>query len=667
MLENNSIFNEKYRIECVIGQGGMGIVYKAKHITLGNEWAIKEMTYDSSQLDLLAEPDILKILDHPALPKITDIVWQNNTVYIIMNYINGKDLKVLLKERGKFTEKEVISFAKQLCEVLRYLHNHKSGPIIYRDMKPDNVMMTGDNKLVLIDFGIARKFKEESKYDTVLGYTKGYAAPEQQNREGQSDGRTDIYSLGVTLYHLITGRSPFEPPYDFTKVREIDNSLSEGIEYIIRKCVQKDPDDRYQNVDEILNDLNNIYKLNSTYKKSNKIYYLNKVSSIAFLTISILTLWSGIDTLGEERVEKYYSIIEEGIELRESGNYDEAINKFYSAKNIKEKLTDSYKEVAKTYLYEKEEGKCIEYLEGEVLSENNECLKDDELQYILATAYFNLKDYEKSTEHFEKAIEINPLNIVYKRDYAVSLGKNNKVEEAEEVVNKIREDSNSNDIIEYLQGEINFVKGNLQEAISNFESCIDKSIDEELKIKAYKSMVKLYANNKSEFENSEDKQLEVVEKAKNDINSINDAEFIELEGSAYFNKAQAVKDESSKYKEYLKKSADSFEALIDKGYKMPYLYSNIGNIYHYMGEYFKAEKYLNDATILNENDSSVYVDLALLYADIENSKSEDERNYDLVIENYELAKKYAKEGEKDPKLAPLNSLVTLLRENGWID
>lgn len=157
-------------------------------------------------------------------------------------------------------EEKVIKIGRQLCEVLQYLHQ-MSPPIIYRDMKPANVMVRSNGDVMLIDFGTARYFKEGKLADTISLGTLGYAAPEQFGGMSQTDARTDIYGLGVTLYRLITDMNPSEPPYEIKPIREINPALSKALEYIIVKATQRDPNERYQSVGEMLYDLNNLNKV----------------------------------------------------------------------------------------------------------------------------------------------------------------------------------------------------------------------------------------------------------------------------------------------------------------------------------------------------------------------------------------------------------------------
>ena len=184
MLEIGSLVDGKYKILNKIGQGGMSVVYLAMNERANKQWAIKEVRKDGVQnfevvkQGLIVETDLLKKLNHPNLPSIIDVIDGDGSFLIVMDYIEGRTLEKVLREYGAQDQADVIEWAKQLCDVLSYLHSRKP-PIIYRDMKPSNVMLRPDGKVMLIDFGTAREFKETSVADTTCLGTQGYAAPEQ--------------------------------------------------------------------------------------------------------------------------------------------------------------------------------------------------------------------------------------------------------------------------------------------------------------------------------------------------------------------------------------------------------------------------------------------------------------------------------------------------------
>lgn len=257
-MEVGDIFDNRYRILEMLGQGGMSSVFLAENTKLGTLWAIKQISKKNRPgMDFRVEPNILKRLEHPALPRIYDILEDEDSIYIIVDYIEGTPLDKKLSEEGRFGEEVVTGWALELCRALDYLHSCKPNPIIYRDMKPSNIIVMKSGRLKLIDFGISREFKAQSDSDTVYIGTRGYAAPEQYGT-GQTDVTSDIYSLGVTLYQLLTGKSPNEPPYEMKPVRYFDKNLSREIENIICKCTRQDPSERYKSVAELLKDLESI-------------------------------------------------------------------------------------------------------------------------------------------------------------------------------------------------------------------------------------------------------------------------------------------------------------------------------------------------------------------------------------------------------------------------
>lgn len=292
-----NIIEGKYEILTLIGKGGMSEVYLAIDKNLNKQWAIKEIkkkAWDKNNelviQSALAEANMMKKLDHPCLPRIVDIIDKEDAIYVVMDYIEGEPLNKILAKTGAQTQETVIEWAKDLCEVLDYLHT-QNPPIIYRDMKPANIMLPPNGNIKLIDFGIAREYKEHNMEDTVSLGTKGYAAPEQFGGQGQTDARTDIYCLGVTLYHLLTGKNPCEPPYEIYPIRYWNAELSSGLENIILKCTQLNPEDRYQSCAELFYALMHYEEADESYrkrkKKKLKLFFTMAILSVLFLVLGI--------------------------------------------------------------------------------------------------------------------------------------------------------------------------------------------------------------------------------------------------------------------------------------------------------------------------------------------------------------------------------------------
>ncbi|WP_229740736.1 serine/threonine protein kinase [Ornithinibacillus halotolerans] len=348
-----SIIDGKYEILKLIGRGGMSKVYLAMDKRLNKQWAVKEIEKTSREKSsnevviqsAIAEANLIKKLDHPALPRIVDIIDREDVIFVIMDYIEGEPLDKIIDEYGAQPQELVIEWAKQLCEVLDYLHTRQPS-IIYRDMKPANVMLKPDGNLKLIDFGIAREFKEQNLADTVSLGTKGYAAPEQFGGKGQTDPRTDVYCLGVTLYHLVTGHNPSEPPYELYPIRNWNPNLSGGLEKIILKCTQLNPEDRYQSCAELLYALDHYEEVDDVYreKQKSKLRKFGLVTGAAFICLFAGVFGQGMKVRTDNTDYNRY------IQLAERATSEEGkIDYYVNAIDIKPTANEAYMGLIKTF------------------------------------------------------------------------------------------------------------------------------------------------------------------------------------------------------------------------------------------------------------------------------------------------------------------------------
>ncbi|MBF6567556.1 MAG: serine/threonine protein kinase [Candidatus Binataceae bacterium] len=255
-LEAGTVLQNRYLVERLLGGGGMGMVYLARDQRLANRpCAIKEMVdhFIDPQQRIEAneyfarEADTLAQLKHVAIPAITDRFDHRNRHYLVMEYVEGRNLEEeIAATGGPFSEGTVIDVGRQLCDVLAYLHG-LTPPIIYRDMKPSNVMLNARGRVVLVDFGIARLFRAARK-GTMIG-TLGFAPPEQY--QGAVDPRSDIYSLGATLHYILTGRDPEKfPPFSFPPVRDLRPDVSSNLAGALDRALAYEVDGRPQSIQE---------------------------------------------------------------------------------------------------------------------------------------------------------------------------------------------------------------------------------------------------------------------------------------------------------------------------------------------------------------------------------------------------------------------------------
>lgn len=262
-LRNGDVIDGKYQLKEIIGVGGMSVVWRAVDLGLQKDWAIKESRKDKKIKSVQDnEIEVMKKLDHPGLPHIIGKSRVGDSDLIIMDLVEGESLGDILKEEGAQDEKKVIEWGLQICDALNYLHS-QNPPIIYKDMKPDNVMVRGENResIKIIDLGIAMETGKLQKAGT-----PGYQPPEQG--EGYADQRSDIYALGMTMHYLVTGVKPKAGNY--APIRDWNPLLSEGLERIINKCVETDPNRRYKSMKGLMNDLKHPEFITSGYRKKQK-------------------------------------------------------------------------------------------------------------------------------------------------------------------------------------------------------------------------------------------------------------------------------------------------------------------------------------------------------------------------------------------------------------
>ncbi|MBQ8983868.1 MAG: protein kinase [Lachnospiraceae bacterium] len=465
MTEKGTVLDEKYEILKEIGRGGMSIVYVAMDLRLNKQWAIKEIKDDGSQdtqtllKGLEREANILKKVDHPVLPRIVDIIQKENKVYVVMDYVEGRPLSKILEEQGAQPQDQVIQWAKDLASALDYLHS-MDPPIIYRDMKPSNIMLRPDGKVKLIDFGTAKEYKIENNADTTALGTRGYAAPEQFGDEQgrgiyNTDARTDIYCLGATLYHIVTGMNPCEPPYKIEPIRKWNPALSSGLEKILLKCTQPNPSERYQSCSELLYALEHYDQLDDEHRKQNStklaLFAIAAVSTLIFAGISLM----GFSAQSNLNDQNYYNIISEGDNYKFRGEYDQAILEYQNAISANAKNEEAYIKILNLYvnnLNEPERGldTIASYVNG-----NKSLSKNDHLLYQLGITYFNQGNYEAALRYFrmvnEKSEEYGPISKHY---IAIAMGLSSLNIDYSELEENLREFESDNASLSFSDAKL---------------------------------------------------------------------------------------------------------------------------------------------------------------------------------------------------------------------
>ncbi len=378
MLSPNDLLAGKYKILTEIGRGGMGRVWLAMDTSLNKQWAVKEIDKTSVEYkatvnedQTLTEIELMKRLDHPLLPRIVDIIDKKDSLCVVMDYIEGVTLLKVLKMQGPQQQELVAEWMMEICEVLDYLH-HLDPPIIYRDMKPANIMLKPDGSIRVIDFGIARTLKKGLD-DTVCLGTKGYASPE--HFLGKTDVRSDVYTVGVSMYYLLTGKNPAEPPYEIVPLREVDSTLSSGLEKIIAKATDPDPDKRYQSAALLGEAIAGYRKLEEPYIRGLK----KKISTFKKLSVTAIIFLIGAGVLFGSSVIKENNTYEDLLN-RENTNIVIREAELSKAISIKPARKDAYVQLIREYAKDGfTESEASEFLG--IYNENKTKLERDSKEY----------------------------------------------------------------------------------------------------------------------------------------------------------------------------------------------------------------------------------------------------------------------------------------------
>lgn len=635
MTRVGTILGGKYEILKKIGQGGMSIVYVAMDTRLNKQWAVKEIKKNPKQdtrtllKGLQMEANILKMVDHPVLPRIVDIINYNGTVFVVMDYIEGRPLSEVLKMEGAQPQDKVIEWAKDLCSALDYLHS-MNPPIIYRDMKPSNIMLKPDGKVKLIDFGTAKEFDVESNADTTALGTRGYAAPEQfGDARGRgihkTDARTDIYSLGATLYHILTGKNPSEPPYVIKPIREWNPALSSGLEKIINKCTMPDPEARYQSCSELLYDLDHYEELDDAFKRSCFRKMRGFLVCAALTVVFASTAIGGY--IGNEREKKmnYDNLINEGYANVVQGDYDEAATLYVDAiTEVDGSRNEAYLELLDLYINYMDDAETgLSRVTYYIDQQYEHIDKDQKLLLEVAMDYFDiLKDYKSSAYYFNMLDQKQHPEAAYYSTIALAMGELN---------------------VDYEQLIFN---------LKNFESMNDATTISINKLMNYRLLCIVYARNLQQMGDAADKLITAANKGLTVLEEYED-DSVKAEYYTIYNQYLALAYErlGQKYQEEEpEKARENYESALeccdfilgmisaDDGETVGNItdvklreakYCQKAEIYEDLGEYENAEEVYEQAEVeFGQTSISLYAGHLSLLCKMEESRTTDVEQWD---------------------------------------
>lgn len=289
------VLGGKYEILKCIHSKGMANVYLVQDTTLGKQWCLKEIRKSQAgrknieYISLLQEAKILRSLNNERIPRITMIEEDGDSLFVIMDFLDGVTLKDFVTEKGRIPEEMAVKWMVQIVQIVGYLHSERNNkkPIFYRDMKPDNLMIRSNGSINLFDFGISEKVESKDQLPVYTLGTPGYVAPEQKRKDLPIDLRSDIYAMGMTFYFMLTGVDP--RGFIGEKLKPISDwspDVSSELIKIVNKCIEENPNDRYQNCEELQYALEN-YRYSDEKHRSSARRKVRAVTTLAVLGLFI--------------------------------------------------------------------------------------------------------------------------------------------------------------------------------------------------------------------------------------------------------------------------------------------------------------------------------------------------------------------------------------------
>lgn len=622
MFKKGEVLNQTYEIIDEIGQGGSGIVYSAFHLRLQKKVVIKRIKDRYvGKIDGRREVDILKSLHHMYLPQVYDFVQMGTEVYTVIDYIAGNDLAGYVGRA--LEERQIIQWMRQLGEALEYLHA-QNPPIIHSDIKPSNIMITPAGNVCLIDFNIS--FGEERGSGTI-GYSQCYASPEQLYRSKLHssggnyrsvlvDKRSDIYSLGASMHHLMAaGKSVY----------------SRQLVSIVKKAMQPEPEDRYQEVSEMLGDILHMKTRDAEYQKLRFGRNLVWGACTFLFIIGVVCMIAGIG----ERTE--------------------------------EAFLEDYDEIVEKKDYEEDYGVLVEECLG-VLNDKryastlgkNQDEKAD-LFYIIANCYFEQVDYENAILFYEYALEADGSNVEYYRDYAIACAREGDVEQAEAILDEALERDMGEDHIHLAQAEIAYARGDTPEAIQHFEQAIAVSDDNVLISRAYILCARVYRE-QGELK----KAAQVLTEATDVVEDVRLPSVLRELGLTCLQYVQGYPDAEDTM-EYIKKAIRCYQLLIEGNHGTFHNYMNMAILYQYADDYETCKEVLLEMEQRYPDDYRVYMRLSLLEMVIQSDRAESVRDYTQAKRYYEQAVQLYNpmDGDSDETMQELEIKMQELQGKGW--
>lgn len=666
--------------------GGLSRLFRARKRSLNVDVVIKRMRMDPSRpADVQREARIITALRHQYLPRIFDFKTDGQGwCYTIMEYIPGCTLRQYVQSNGALDQRLMLRWLRQLCVVLDYMHGQKPA-IIHSDIKPENIMITPQGDICLIDFNTSVELKDEGEF--AVGATRNYAAPEQYNiplknfgdpaalpparralydmaaqakRFGKVTEKTDIYSMGAVAYFMITGYDPACWNEELIALDRYAITLGDPLRQVIERCMRKEPAKRFSSAAETMRALNDLKKTDKRYRAWRRSCTLTAIIIGAGVILSAFAAVNGFLGMKKDTADEYAALILQAEQAGERFDFDARRELLLEAIGLERERPEAYAQLG-ALLYDMGDYRQAIDLLTQVSPDGKGSLGKEQaekaiaqIQYVLASCHYQLQDYSAALECYRLAAELSPEQPEYQRDLAVCYARNGYVEKAEEVLALMSALKVRAGDTELAAGEIAISAGKTEEALTILCKAAELTADAEVLSRAAIQASQCCRLLGEAYIESE---IEILRNAVSRLDAGMSTSHVQLLGEAWMRMAVC---EPSREVECWENALASFDRLVSRGQAGFAARQNAALCLEYLDRFDEAEAILLQLRSEFPQDYRPPMRLALLYADWEAAKEPAQRSYDNVKAYYEEAKALFPASRSDGDMVRLEEMISYL-------